>query len=325
MDIEAVKLKADCARAVRNFFTQAGYVEVDTPCLSSFIIPESSIEVFETENMLSGEKRWLLPSPEVYIKKLLAQHKCSMFELAHCFRAGDASGRIHSPEFTMLEYYTVDADYKDSIRITEKFFAYLAHELKDNPMYDKACCVPFTLPFIVICMDDAFQTYAGFRLSENQTKDQLLAQIKRLHINAEHVEDYSYCELYELVLVNLIEPALPHNRVVALMDYPAVSETLSVRKSVNGMPVTERWECYVNGIELANCYSEMSDGTQVEKFLNTELTARKQSGMTEITVPPDFKTTCENLPHCSGVALGFERLLMLMTGKKSIDNFIAAS
>ena len=324
MDISLLEFKSDTAYFVREFFRKNGYLEADTPCFSEFIIPESSIEIFRTEqSALQTKQYFLVPSPEVHIKKLLAACERSIFALSHCFRAGENSGRIHSPEFTMLEYYTVGADYKDSIKITEAFFSFLVDSLKDNPLLDKTAANIFTQPFLQLTMDEAFTHYAGFPLTKAQSHAALLEQVQKLRLNTtSEVERYSYQDLYELVLVSCVEPQLPKNRIVALIDYPAVSETLSTRKLQNGMPVTERWEIYLNGVELANCYTELTDGSEVNSFFAHEIQKRKQNGMQPLNVPADFAQTCAEMPKCSGVALGFERLLMLLSGQASIGRFI---
>lgn len=324
MDIQQLQLRAACANLIRKFFTEKNYLEVDVPCFSKNIIPESSIEVFQTlQTKLQSEQYYLLPSPELYIKKLLAKHTCSMFSLAHCFRAGENTGRIHNPEFTMLEYYTVDADYKDSLRITEALFAFLCDALKENPLFDMTAAEVLTTPFLCLSMNEAFIQYADISLAENTTRTQLLEKVRALGISESSVlEHYSYKDLYELVLVAVIEPALPKNKVVALMDYPLVSETLSKRKMSDGLEVTERWEIYVNGIELANCYTELQNANAVKQFFEHEIQLRKNAGMSDIAAAKDFASVCAELPNCSGVALGFERLLLVLSGSKSIENFI---
>lgn len=317
-----IKFKSDVAFFVREFFRSHNYLEVDTPMFSKYIIPESSIEVFCTsETDIQKEKYFLVPSPEVHIKKLLAKFACSMFSLSHCFRAGENQGRLHSPEFTMLEYYTVQADYLTSLKITEKFFSFLVECLSDNSLLDKKTASAFCENFLCISMDDAFAKYAGFYLSKNQSYEDLLNKVKCMKLNSGNLENYSYQDLYELALVSCVEPNLPKDKLVALVDYPAVSPTLSKYKTVNGMEVTERWELYFNGVELANCYSELQDGTKVEEFFQGEMKKRKERGFSEIVPPPDFAKTCANMPKCSGVAMGFDRLLMLLAGRKSITGF----
>ena len=108
MDLETLQFRARTMQRIREFFIQRGYLELDTPALSSHLIPESCLEVFRTEYIYPGTQEatplYLVPSPEVHIKPLIARHKVSMFQLSKCYRNLESCGRIHSPEFTMLEY-----------------------------------------------------------------------------------------------------------------------------------------------------------------------------------------------------------------------------
>ena len=131
MDLERLKFRSQVIQNIRSFFTNKGYLELDTPALSPDLIPETCLEIFKTEYIepWSGRTRnlYLVPSPEIYIKKIIAQHNISVFQVSKCYRNVESTGRIHSPEFTMLEYYTMDADYKDTAAITEELFDYLRH------------------------------------------------------------------------------------------------------------------------------------------------------------------------------------------------------
>jgi lysyl-tRNA synthetase class 2 len=131
MDLEMLQERARIIRQVRSFFDTRGYLELDTPLLSPDLIPESCLEVFET-NLIrpSGEKKpyWLIPSPEIWMKKIIAAHRVNVYQICKCFRNGESTGFLHNPEFTMLEYYTMDAGYEDSLKITEDLFAFLSEE-----------------------------------------------------------------------------------------------------------------------------------------------------------------------------------------------------
>ena len=129
MDLEQLRERAAIIRKVRSFFDAREYLETDTPLLAPDLIPESCLEVFETRliapKAAPGKPYWLIPSPEVWMKRLLARHRTSLYQICKCFRNVESSGRQHSPEFTMLEYYTMEADYLDSLEITEDLFRFL--------------------------------------------------------------------------------------------------------------------------------------------------------------------------------------------------------
>jgi lysyl-tRNA synthetase class 2 len=134
MDLELLRERARIIGETRDFFKRRGYLEVDTPLLAPDLIPESCLEVFETRRLPPpGSRRepeplWLVPSPEIWMKKLLARHRVKLFQICKCFRNGESSGRFHSPEFTMLEYYTPGAGYMDSLALTEELLGNLAPE-----------------------------------------------------------------------------------------------------------------------------------------------------------------------------------------------------
>jgi lysyl-tRNA synthetase class 2 len=157
MDIELLYERARIIRRTREFFDAKNYLEVDTPLLSPNLIPETCLEVFETAYRApAGSRRptqplWLIPSPEIWMKKLIAEHRTSLYQICKCFRNCESLGRLHSPEFTMLEYYTMDADYRDSLTLTEELFAALLHP----PLFSQ---------FDRITMEEAFSRWAGFDL-----------------------------------------------------------------------------------------------------------------------------------------------------------------
>jgi len=127
--------RARIIRRVRSFFDSRDYLELDTPLLSPDLIPESCLEVFQTMRVLpSGKTKpyWLVPSPEIWMKKAIARHKTSVYQICKCFRNGESSGHLHSPEFTMLEYYTMEAGYLDSLELTERMFAFLADDFAES-------------------------------------------------------------------------------------------------------------------------------------------------------------------------------------------------
>ncbi len=129
MDVELLRSRARFTRRSRRFFLERGYLEVETPLLAPALIPEPALEVFRTEwidpRCLAARELFLVPSPELWMKRLLARGSGSLFQICKSFRNFEALGRYHNPEFTMLEWYTVDADYMDSADLTDELLAYL--------------------------------------------------------------------------------------------------------------------------------------------------------------------------------------------------------
>jgi lysyl-tRNA synthetase class 2 len=324
MDIERLRRRARIIQDIRVFFTGRGYLELDTPALSPDLIPETCLEVFETLWLdPQGNRRslYLTPSPEIYIKQIIARHRVPVFQLSKCYRNYESAGRIHSPEFTMLEYYTMNADYRDSIGITEELFAALEPPERLKP------------PFARLTLDDAFAEYAGFRLSSAQTPAELAEQARRLGIvesDGSPLASWAWDDLYELILVHAVEPALPKDRPVALMDYPAqvpcLAKDIPAVMPESSMPAApcgplwkERWELYCGGVELANCYTEETDLGKVRAYFEREGALKAKTARIPHTVKWDYWKIFQDFPSCSGVALGVDRLAALMCGAQSIE------
>jgi lysyl-tRNA synthetase class 2 len=332
MDIELLRFRSSIFHTIRDFFDRCSYLEVDTPLLSPDLIPESCLEVFETLRLPpQGSKRksqpcWLVPSPEIWMKKLIAEHRRNIYQICRCFRNGESSGRFHSPEFTMLEYYTMDANYRDSIAVTEKLFTCLLNSLKDMP--DGPHLRP---PFERIPMGEAFARWAGFDLYEAAGRaGGMEAEARRLGL--EMPPGLNNAALYDLIFVDKVEPALPRDRPVVLIDYPAFVPCLA--KKNDGRNTVERWELYVRGIELANCYSEETDPQAVREFFRLEKSAKEKSALVRHKVDEDYwklflpKPAAGGaeggrpFPSCSGVALGLDRLMMVLAGRQTIDGVL---
>lgn len=332
MDLELLKFRAETMQKLRSFFVDRNYLELDTPAMSASLIPETCLEVFSTQYMepWTGEKRpvYLVPSPEIYMKRIISQHKVSVFQLSKCYRNVESAGRIHSPEFTMLEYYTMDADYRNSMELTERLFDHLLPpEPKDGTPDPWAKLRP---PFIRLTMDDAFLKYAGFRLSETVEPSQLADKARKLGIEELPGSPFSkwpWDDLYELILVQCVEPTLASEpKPVFLTDYPAKVPCLakdSAPLGKDGKPLwKERWELYAFGTELANCYTEENDPSQVKEYFLQEGKLKEENAIIPHAVDSEYWEVFKDFPKCSGVAMGVDRLIMLLAGRKSIESVL---
>jgi lysyl-tRNA synthetase class 2 len=331
MDLEMLKERARIIRQVRSFFDNKGYLELDTPLLSPDLIPESCLEVFETRRILPGGKtvpHWLIPSPEIWMKKIIARHRVSVYQICKCFRNGESSGFLHSPEFTMLEYYTVGDGYRESLALTEELFASLG-----GPLFP---------PFERLTVAEAFARYADFDLfTAAETAKGMETEARRLGLDP--MPGLSVAQLYDLIFIHAVEPQLkmfentqeerilPQStrrekkkmlRPLVLLDYPAFVPCLA-RRNPDGKTV-ERWELYFNGIELANCFSEETDAERVQEFFESEAAVKEQNALVKHRVDQDFwKIFLEKkFPQCSGVAMGLDRLIMALCGRSSIDGVL---
>jgi len=313
VDLEMLQRRAGIVKLVREFFDRKNYLELDTPLLSDNLIPESCLDVFETKRIFPSYSKkesyplWLIPSPEIWMKKIIAQHRVNVYQICKCFRNMETCGHLHSSEFSMLEYYTVNADYMASLTLTEELFAYLAKEMQ----------VPsLTPPFERLTIAEAFERWAGFDLFDTASKNGEMEKATR-RLGLDPPPGMSIGALYDLIFIHAVEPNLKMGKPVALIDYPAFVPCLAKKSQDN--KTVERWELYYNGIELTNCFSEETNPQIVKDFFISEEKAKKENSLITHKVDHDYWKIFENFPPCSGVAMGLDRLIMALTERSSIN------
>ncbi len=309
------RFRADVMRATREFFRQREYLEVDTPLLSPNLIPESPIEVFKTSFLspyTDSRDFYLIPSPEIWMKRLLADGWGNIFQICRSFRNVESIGRHHNPEFTMLEWYTLNENYLGSVtrmeQLMEEILPLAAPEAREI----------FRPPFQRVSVRDAVLEGTDIDLMRCRDRQVLEDEVRRIGLSPE--PGTSWEDLFNLVLVSHVEPSLPKDRAVVLYNYPSRIPTLA--KEIPGTPWSERWELYAAGIELANCYTEETDHEKVAQFFDREL-ERKRGARVLHRIDEEYpELFARSFPSCSGVALGMDRLVMLLAGKRRIEGVI---
>jgi len=313
MNIQNIIKRSVIITKIRSFFQTKGYLEVETPILAPELIPESTIEVFETtfSSEFHGERQfYLIPSPEVFMKKLIAMGSGSIFQITKSFRNSEQIGKDHNPEFTMLEWYTIGANYLDSIKTTEDLFSSLITE--DTPTW-------FKPPFIKKSIEEIFKEYISIDLLQCQTRTLIKAEAATLGLNIEKTDTWE--DIFNRIFLNFIESELPKDKPIVLYNYP--KQIMCLAKEIKGTPWRERWELYVNGIELANCYSEETDSSKVKRTLETEYIKKASTSRVIPDIDSNYNLIFnKDFPECSGVALGVDRLVMLLTGVSAIEGVI---
>ncbi len=312
---EAALFRSRMIGAIRTFFDDRSYLEVDTPTLSPTLIPEANIENFATcfiNPFMEQQELFLLPSPEIYMKRLIADGWGSLYQISHCFRNSEQVGHLHNPEFTMLEYYTVGADEVDSIVITEELFAHLLPA--DAPEHLRP-------PFAKMSVAEATKRFTGIDLDAHQDQSKLAEAARSLGLMfAEEKESWE--ETFNRIFLTLVEPKLPQERPLVLDRYPKQIECLAVAEGA----YRRRWELYVGGMELANCYNEERDPETIATYLREEhetmVAQRSASGMPLPPVDEQLVDIFSSMEQVSGVAMGLDRLQMLLMGRSSIDEVL---
>ena len=307
--LERLRLRAKILGVIRGFFAQRGVLEVETPLLGAATVTDLHLRSFPTLYHGDRERRlFLQTSPEFAMKRLLAAGSGPIFQVCKAFRDGESGGR-HNPEFTMLEWYRPGFTLDDLMDEVDQLLGrILASEPADRRSYRQAV-----------------QELAGFDPHEAQPKE-LRRRARELGLGA--VEGLSEGDLagWRDLLVSLaVEPHLGRGRPTFVFDYPADQAALArLRQESNGTWVADRFEAYVEGVELANGYRELTDaGEQRERF-ERDLHERRRLGLEE--VPLDDRLVAalkEGLPDCSGVSIGVDRLVMLAAGTDRLSDVMA--
>ena len=303
-------------REIHAFFSERGHIEVDTPCLAPYLIPEPAIAVFTTEfHPADGASvpLYLAPSPELWMKRLLAQGSGSIFQVARAFRDGDFGSPLHNPEFRLLEWYTVGASYRDQIATTEALLDRLLAAVAPHGPVER-----LRPPFRVMTMAEAFRELAGLDLAGLDRVEALIAAARGCGADAR--DDWTWEQAFHGAFLAAVEPRLPRDRPLVLADWPAAVPTTARRRP--GTPWAERWELYLDGVEVANCYTEETDPAAVARFLADEA-ARQRTARVVPRVDEGYgRLFAGGFPACSGVALGVDRLEMVFRGARALEGVI---
>lgn len=283
----------DC---IRLFFRERGYLDVQTPLR----IPAPALE-----DHIDAEPAgpwYLRTSPELHMKRLLAAGYPRLFQLGPCFRQGERGPR-HEPEFTMLEWYRTGCDYLALIDETEALLTALARTagLAGSPLCRGHLRIDLTPPWERLTVDEAFQRFARCSPEACLTAGD---------------------GVFERTLVEQVEPHLGATRPTVLMDYPLALAALA-RRRVQRPDRAERWELYVAGIELANAFTELTDAAEQRARFETSADLRRAAGRPVYPMDHDFLgALAHGLPPCAGIALGFDRLLMLLAGQAQLTHVL---
>ena len=302
--LEQLRLRAHLLRQIRAFFHARGVWEVDTPALSPAATPDPHIHSFRVS--AAGEKpRYLHSSPEFPMKRLLAAGSGSIYQLCKVFRAGEA-GQRHNPEFSLLEWYRVGFDHHALMKEVDQLIRTLASE---------------NLPFgetQYFRYEEALQRFAGLkRLEVDVAALRDCAEGHGLEVAALAEDRDGWLDL---LMSHVVEPALPRDCPVFIYDYPASQAALA---QIRG-GLAERFELYINGMELANGFHELGDAAEQRRRFENENRRRAEMDLPAMPLDESLLAALEaGLPDCAGVALGIDRLLMLLAGEDDISTVLA--
>ena len=306
--LEILKTRARVLQSIRAFFAARDVLEVETPILSKSAITDPQLESFVTQ--FNQANYYLHTSPEFYMKRLLASGTGDIFQIARVFRV-DEQGRNHNPEFCMLEWYRLGFDHHALMDEMEELIKNIFSEIQGNVSFER------------ISYQQAFQNKLGIDPLESDAK-QLQQCVRDNNISIPRGMDIDNKDMWlDWLMVMSIGPSFSKNGFTFLYDYPA-SQAALARLSENDSRVAHRFELFAGELELANGFYELTDADEQSVRFTNENRLREQRG--QKTMPIDqllLDALKAGMPECSGVAIGLDRLLMVLTQKKHIRDVIS--
>jgi elongation factor P--(R)-beta-lysine ligase len=288
-----LRQRATLLQTIRLFFIDRGYLEVETPYRIPAPAPESYIDAVS-----SGT--WVLhPSPELCMKRLLAAGYEKIFQISRCWREGER-GSQHIPEFTLLEWYRAGSDYRALMEECEALTQRLASSIGlDQKLIFRGQDIDLAGPWERISAHEAFDRYGKVSMQEALERN-----------------------LFDEVMVQEIEPRLGIRKPTFLYDYPAERSALA-RLKREDPSVAERFELYISGLELANAFSELVDPQEQRNRFLREQENRRRLGKPVYPMPETFLDELEEMPPSAGIALGVDRMVMVLLNAERIDDVVA--
>lgn len=313
---ETLRLRSEIILWIRLWFKDKGFLELETPTLLP--APDQEPTLFFLTAKLTDPRTnkqktaYLTTSPEYNHKKLLSKGVFNTFEITRSYRDGESWGKLHNPEFTILEWYRTPADYFDIMRDAEEMIAHLQTALCKTRSVKAA-------PWPHLTIIELFKKYCNADVTNFEE-----VNWRELAKKYDAPKDDSLSDIFYRIFLNQIEPKLANFETpVFVLDYPAFQASLAKRKSDNPNFV-ERFELYAGGLELANAFSELLDASEQRSRLEEQQKYRQKHGLPVPPIDENFLKSLETpIAPTSGIALGVDRLIMWLLGKEKIEDVLA--
>ncbi|TAK73716.1 MAG: elongation factor P--(R)-beta-lysine ligase [Gammaproteobacteria bacterium] len=306
--IEHLRIRAQVLKTIRDFFAARGVMEVETPLMCHTSVTDPFIQsipvLFQAHPQEQEQRYYLQTSPEYAMKRLLAANSGAIYQITKAFRQGEI-GRFHNPEFTMLEWYRPQYHHHDLMDEMDE----LLQLILNMPAAERKSYA------------EVFQLFLHFDPHAASLEELAACAKQQGVVVAENVTDRD--TWLQLLMSYCIEPQLGHDRPYFIYDFPA-SQAALARIQPGNPPVASRFEVYVQGIELANGFHELLDAKEQRKRFEHNLRERQQLGLTELLIDEYFLAAlAHGLPDCAGVALGIDRLMMLVMQRQTIKEVVS--
>jgi lysyl-tRNA synthetase class 2 len=313
----ALEARAAARRAIRGWFENQGFLEVETPMR----VPSPGQEV-HLEAIGAEPGRYLITSPEYHMKRLAAAGYERIVQLGRSFRKGE-HGRQHEPEFTMLEWYRVGAPLEAMADDCENIIEAAARAVgrwPEVPRADATGALNLARPFERTTVRALVRQHAGIELGGDEPADQLRAMAARAGVTCG--PDAAWDDIFFQLFLDRVEPHLGRGRPTFVFDWPAPLGALA-RRRADDPRLVERFELYAAGLELTNAFGELTDPVEQRARFVAERDTRRQRGKTIYPIDEGLLDALAHLPPTSGAAMGFDRLVMLVTGAPHIRDVVA--
>ncbi len=304
MKLAILRDRADMLAKARRFFSDLCVLEVDVPLLCQGASIDAHIDLIPAEPC-DGKRRYLHSSPEYGIKRLLAAGMGDCYQLAHVFR-DEECGERHNPEFMMAEWYRLNISFETMIRETVDFVKLF---IGDHP-------------YKTITYREAYKQYAGVDYVHASNEELLKAVKATGTIPYKSLLTDGKNDLLNMLMIFAIEPALKKEGLCVLSHYPAGQAALARKIRIGDEEAAERFEVYYRGLELANGYHELSDAKEQRIRFVESNQERTRLGKEQLPIDEPFLKALDKLPECCGVAVGFDRLMMLRSNSTHINDVI---
>ncbi|MEP6601154.1 MAG: lysine--tRNA ligase [Nitrospirota bacterium] len=319
-------LRSRIIQTIRAFLAARGFLEVETPMMQP-IPGGATARPFVTHHNSLGVDLYLRVAPELYLKRLIVGGLTRVFEINRNFR-NEGISTIHNPEFTMLEFYMAYADYHDLIELTEELITTLVNEVngqgteaipyRPSLTEERTLTVSFTRPWKRITYRDAVREHLGAKPQEITDPAFILSQVKQHHCDLKGGE--SYWKLLSLLFEQLVEPTLINPTFIT--DFPVELSPLAKRNAADP-ELTDRFELFIAGREIANAFSELNDPLDQRKRFEAQVAQRAKGDLEAQQLDEDFLRALEHgMPPTAGEGIGIDRLVMLLTNQPSIRDVI---
>jgi lysyl-tRNA synthetase class 2 len=304
-DLAVIRARAAMLARAREFFAAQRVLEVQTPVLSAAAGTDPAIEPIVVRS-LRGAPAFLHTSPEFAMKRLLAAGLGDCYQVCPVFRDGEA-GRLHNPEFTMIEWYRLDFGVPEMEQDVDRLLRVACGELRT---FSRSRTVSYRQAMMDACGIDC--RTAGVA--------EIRAALDRDGVTTAAGTDWQHGAWLDLLMGAVVGPRLGHDSPLFVHDYPASQASLArIRRELDGAEVAMRFELYVDGVELANGFVELGDAAEQRRRFETDLETRRQAGQ-PVNLPDErlLEALEHGLPDCAGVALGFDRLVMIALGLPTV-------